>query len=66
MIVDYKTDYWRSEAELDAKVDRYRVQLMAYADAVRVAVGWDVTEASLLFLAQQGSVTRPVDLSSVK
>ena len=52
VIVDYKTDSWRSESELDAKADRYRIQLQAYASAVRDAVGRDVARALLLFLAR--------------
>lgn len=39
VVVDYKTAAWSTEAELDAKVERYSVQLQAYADAVREAVG---------------------------
>ena len=62
VIVDYKTDSWRSEGELDAKVDRYRIQLQAYAGAVRDAVGRDVARALLLFLARSEAVMRAVEL----
>ena len=62
VIVDYKTDSWRSESELDAKVDRYRIQLQAYAGAVRDAVGRDVARALLLFLARNEAVMRAVQL----
>ena len=61
-IVDFKTDSWRSESELDAKVDRYRIQLQAYASAVRDAVGRDIARASLLFLARNEAVMRAVEV----
>jgi ATP-dependent helicase/nuclease subunit A len=63
VIVDYKTDSWRAESELDEKAQRYRVQLQAYASAVRQAVGREVVQASLLFLASDTSVVRTIDLS---
>ena len=58
VIVDYKTDSWRSESELDAKVDRYHIQLQAYASAV----GREVARALLLFLARSEAVIRAVEL----
>jgi ATP-dependent helicase/nuclease subunit A len=63
VIVDYKTDSWRAESELDEKAERYRVQLQAYAGAVREAVGCEVTQVSLLFLACDRSEARTIDLS---
>jgi ATP-dependent exoDNAse (exonuclease V) beta subunit len=50
VIVDYKTDAWRTEAELAAKVDRYRPQLEAYRESVENATGQTVWAAQLLFL----------------
>ncbi len=61
VVVDYKTDTWRTEADLDAKVARYRVQLDAYAGAVAEATGEPVTRSQLLFLAAHGS-SRAVSL----
>jgi ATP-dependent helicase/nuclease subunit A len=55
VVVDYKTDAWRTEADLDAKVARYRVQLDAYAGAVAEATGEPVARSQLLFLAADGS-----------
>ena len=51
-------------ADLDAKVDRYRPQLQAYARAIRDAVRREVTGASLLFLGRNGNpaVERSVEL----
>ncbi len=39
VVVDYKTDSWRNEADLTAKAERYRVQLQAYGEAVAGSVG---------------------------
>ncbi|MGI8776405.1 MAG: PD-(D/E)XK nuclease family protein, partial [Acidimicrobiales bacterium] len=55
VVVDYKTDAWRTEADLEAKVERYRVQLDAYAQAVTAVVGEPVVRSQLLFLAASGS-----------
>lgn len=63
VVVDYKTDSWSKEVELDLKVERYRVQLQAYAGAVREAVGGEVIHASLLFLSRNGAIARTVDVS---
>lgn len=63
VVVDYKTDAWNSESELDGKVSLYRVQLQAYADAIRIAVDRRVTQALLLFLRPTGAVVRSVDLT---
>jgi ATP-dependent exoDNAse (exonuclease V) beta subunit len=52
VVVDYKTDAWRNEADLAAKVDRYRVQLQAYEQAVAEAVGKAVSRLQLLFLSR--------------
>lgn len=50
VVVDYKTDSWNGEADLEAKVDRYRVQIEAYGRAVTEAAGEDVAGLVLLFL----------------
>ena len=60
-IVDYKTDSWNDETELDAKVERYRGQMQAYARAVRESVGKEVTSAILLFLNRDGAIGRPLE-----
>ncbi|CAN5456718.1 hypothetical protein BH18ACT1_BH18ACT1_11140 [soil metagenome] len=56
VVVDYKTDAWRSEPELDAKVERYEVQLQAYARAVAETAGEPVVGALLVF-AREGPAT---------
>ncbi|MGH9188613.1 MAG: UvrD-helicase domain-containing protein [Acidimicrobiales bacterium] len=65
VVVDHKTDAWREEADLDAKVDRYKVQLAAYAHAVGQVVGEPVARAVLLFLGPADAVEREVDVSTV-
>lgn len=62
-IVDYKTDSWSDETDLDAKVERYRGQMLAYARAVRESVGKEVTSAILLFLNRTGASARDVDVA---
>jgi ATP-dependent helicase/nuclease subunit A len=61
VVVDYKTDSWRSEADLQGKVDRYRVQLQAYARAVAEAAGESVAGLVLLFL-NAGGAARAVEV----
>ncbi len=65
VVVDHKTDSWRHERDLDAKVLRYRVQLAAYAHAVSAVVGEPVARAVLLFLGPSAAVAREVDVASV-
>jgi ATP-dependent helicase/nuclease subunit A len=65
VVVDYKTDSWRDEADLQAKVDRYRVQLEAYGQAVIVAAGEEVAELILLFLSP-GDGARTVSCDPVR
>jgi ATP-dependent exoDNAse (exonuclease V) beta subunit len=54
VVVDYKTDAWRTEADLAAKVERYRPQLEAYEEAVAIATGQGVSRSQLLFLNTSG------------
>ncbi|HLK44893.1 MAG TPA: 3'-5' exonuclease [Acidimicrobiales bacterium] len=61
VIVDYKTDVVRGDADLDAKVERYRPQLAAYAAAMEAAVGEPVARAVLLFLSTDGARAVTVD-----
>lgn len=61
-IVDYKTDAWRDETDLQDKVDRYRVQMQAYSRAVRETVGKEITGTTLLFLSRDGQAARSVQV----
>ncbi|HUP85791.1 MAG TPA: UvrD-helicase domain-containing protein [Acidimicrobiales bacterium] len=67
VLVDYKTDAIRSEADADAKVERYALQTAAYAVAVEVSTGLSVTEARLVFCRAAGAIERVVpDLDGAK
>ena len=62
VVVDHKTDAWRTEADLDAKVERYTIQLQAYAQAVADATGETVARTLLLFTADgRPAAVRTVD-----
>jgi ATP-dependent helicase/nuclease subunit A len=54
VVVDYKTDRWRGQADLQDKVERYRVQLQAYGRAVSEAAEEAVAQLVLLFLDTGG------------
>jgi len=60
VVVDYKTDRVDSEADIAAKVEHYRPQLTAYADAISRATGRSVARSMLVFAARDGA--RQVDL----
>ncbi len=61
VVVDYKTDGWATEADLDAKLARYRLQGASYALALAEATGEPVARCVFLFLAPAGAVARDVD-----
>ena len=61
VVVDYKTDAWRTEADLDAKVERYRSSSSAYASALR-AVLHEELEARLLFVGPTRAIEHVVDV----
>lgn len=60
VVVDYKTDAWRTDDNLDAKVRHYRIQAAAYATAVESATDRPVVEAILLFLDAETAVARSI------
>ncbi len=60
VIVDYKTDTVRSEAEADEKLPRYSRQMAAYALALEISTGLKPVEAHLIFCAPRGAIERPV------
>ena len=59
VVVDYKTDAWADDADLDGKVARYRLQGAAYAVALEQATGEPVAECVFVFLGGDGA-TRDV------
>ena len=60
VVVDYKTDAWRTAEDLDLKVARYGPQLAAYSLAVAKATGEPVVRAVLLFLSERKAASRDV------
>jgi ATP-dependent exoDNAse (exonuclease V) beta subunit len=60
VVVDYKTDAWRDDTDLDAKVTRYRLQGASYALALEGATGERVHRCVFLFLGTDESEERAV------
>ncbi len=60
VVVDYKTDAWSDDADLDAKVARYRLQGAAYAVALEQATGEPVAECVFVFLGDRDARERAV------
>jgi ATP-dependent exoDNAse (exonuclease V) beta subunit len=60
VVVDYKTDAWHDDADLDAKLAHYRLQGASYAVAIEAATGTPVRECVFLFLRPGQAVARPV------
>ena len=61
VVVDYKTDAWSDDDDLDQKVARYRLQGAAYAVALEQAVGEPVAECVFVFLGADRAEERPVN-----
>ncbi len=60
VIVDYKTDAVRSDAEVDAKLDQYRLQLATYAEALATGTGLAVAAGRLVFCQSGAAIERDV------
>jgi ATP-dependent exoDNAse (exonuclease V) beta subunit len=60
VVVDYKTDAVTGDADLDAKVARYRLQGAAYAVALEQATGERVAECVFVFLGGDEARERSV------
>jgi ATP-dependent exoDNAse (exonuclease V) beta subunit len=58
IVVDYKTDAFHGDVELDAKVDRYRLQGGAYTLALERATGLPVHRMIFCFLGDGGATER--------
>jgi ATP-dependent helicase/nuclease subunit A len=66
IVVDHKTDAWSDDdADLDTKLDRYRIQLAAYAHALTTVLGEPIARAVLLFVSPTTTVEREVDLTTI-
>ena len=57
VIIDYKTDYVKTEEDIAARSELYRGQLMAYAEALHRISGKPVKECVLYFLSADRAVT---------
>ncbi len=60
VIVDYKTDAVSSDADIDAKVARYRLQAAAYAVALSQSTGREIVDAVFVFAQPDRVVERRV------
>ncbi|HLM19726.1 MAG TPA: UvrD-helicase domain-containing protein [Acidimicrobiia bacterium] len=60
VVVDYKTDAWSNDADLDTKVARYRLQGASYAVALEQATGETVAECVFVFLGDRDAPERAV------
>ena len=66
VVVDYKTDSIRSEADIDERLATYELQAAAYAVALEVATGQPAAECRFVFLTTAGAIERAVtDLPAV-
>jgi ATP-dependent helicase/nuclease subunit A len=61
VVVDYKTDAVRDDADIERAYRRYRLQGAAYALALEVHLGVDVAAAAFLFLTARGPRERRID-----
>ncbi len=61
IVVDYKTDSARSEAEVDAKLAGYALQGASYAVALEQATGMPVVDCRFVFLRTAGAIERSVE-----
>ena len=61
VVVDYKTDAVRSEADVDEKLARYSLQGAGYAVAVEVATGMAVVDVQFIFAQATGPIVRSID-----
>ena len=50
VIIDYKTDRVKTDAEIAARAEHYRGQLAAYSEALRRILGKPVKRCVLFFL----------------
>ncbi len=60
VVVDYKTDTVRSDADVDRKLDSYELQAATYAEALEIATGLPVIECRFVFCRPSGAIERAV------
>ena len=67
IVVDYKTDSARTEAEIDAKLASYELQGASYAVALETVTGRTVIDCLFVFCNTRGAIERSVaDLDGLK
>lgn len=67
VVVDYKTDSIRSEADVETKLERYGLQGAAYAVAVEAATGRGVSDVQFVFARPEGPLVRSIaDLEALR
>jgi len=67
VVVDYKTDAVRSDAELETKAARYRLQGATYAHAIAAVTGEAVAEVVFVFCGIEGArEVRVADLDAAR
>jgi ATP-dependent exoDNAse (exonuclease V) beta subunit len=67
VVVDYKTDSARTDAEVDAKLAAYELQGASYAVALEAATQREVVECRFVFCRPSGAIERSVaDLPAAK
>jgi len=64
-VIDYKTDRVAGPADIEAKLDRYRLQGAAYALALELTTGRPVDEVAFLFCAPEQATMRRIDDLSI-
>ncbi|MGY6500658.1 MAG: UvrD-helicase domain-containing protein [Acidimicrobiales bacterium] len=60
VVVDYKTDAVRSDADVDAKLAGYELQAAAYAVALEASTGLSVARCRFVFCRTGGAIERDV------
>ena len=61
VVVDYKTDSAKSEADIDAKLAAYELQGAAYAVALETATGSTVVDCRFVFCQPTRAIERSIE-----
>ncbi|MDQ3177833.1 MAG: PD-(D/E)XK nuclease family protein, partial [Actinomycetota bacterium] len=61
VIIDYKTDTVRNDADVDAKLAHYSLQGATYAVALEAVTGLPVVDCRFVFCRASGAIERSVD-----
>ena len=61
VVLDYKSDFVDSDAAVDSKVERYRLQIGAYAAVLHASTGLEVSAGGLVFVRDGVAEVRWID-----